>query len=48
MLADTGIELGSIPASGPTVNDPSSFHVRLDVYKLTVDAGRRNRMECKV
>ena len=38
-LADAGIELGSIPASEPNVNDPSPFRVRLDVYKLTVDAG---------
>ena len=36
-LADAGIELGSIPASEPTVNDPSPFRVLLDVYKLTVD-----------
>ena len=37
--ADAGIELGSIPASESTVNDPSPLHVRLDVYKLTIDAG---------
>ena len=47
-LADAGIELGSIPASEPTVNDPSPFRVRLDVYKLTVDAGWRNGTERKV
>ena len=39
MLADAGIELGSITASESTVNDPSLFRVGLDVYKLTVDAG---------
>ena len=48
MQADAGIELGSIPASEPTVNDPSPFRVRLDVYKLTVDAGCRNGTERRV
>ena len=38
-LADAGIELISIPASGPTVNDPFPFWLRFEVYNLTLDAG---------
>ena len=39
MLADAGTEVISLPATGPTVDDSSLFHLRLDVYNLTVDAG---------
>ena len=38
-LLDVGIEMPSISALGPTINDPSPFSLRLDVYNLTVDAG---------
>ena len=37
-LADTGIVLASIPVLGPSINDPSPFRLRSDIYNMTADA----------